>query len=116
VERGWLPLDKAKWTDVFVLCHNGGMMQIMSKRHYALKVSNETWNICFSCSEWPYDAQIDMEGGCLQCYGARQISHFTDCFSHTDGSMTQTSKWREDSGRWAGQSGQMCFDCVTMVI
>jgi len=50
-------------TDVFVLCNNGDMMQIMSRRHYALKFSTETWNSWFSSSEWPYDTCIDMEGG-----------------------------------------------------
>ena len=48
VERRWWPLRDAKWIDVFTLCKNGNMMQIISKTHYGLKSDKENkWNIWF---------------------------------------------------------------------
>jgi len=63
MECGWLRLDEAKGTDVFVLCNKGRMMQIMSRGDDGLRLGKETLMILVLSSQWPYDTDIDMEGG-----------------------------------------------------
>jgi len=36
VEKIWWPLCEVKWIDVFLLCKNGDMMQIISRTQYGL--------------------------------------------------------------------------------
>ena len=42
MDCGWLGLDEAKGTDVFVLCNNGCMMQIMSRGDDGLRLGKDT--------------------------------------------------------------------------
>jgi len=68
MDCGWLGLDEAKGTDVFVLCNNGCMMQIMSRGDDGLRLGKETLLILVLSSERPYDTDIDMEGGWFEVW------------------------------------------------